>query len=110
MTKVRVRKKPEATNPCGCGCGAMVVKRFKPGHDMKLKSQHKLAQGVTVTIARFNSHTCGLEPLMKGVQDSPVAIQAAMVERDLSECWTIAGNGSVTRWYRSTEGEAAVLG
>lgn len=24
--------------PCGCGCGAMVKRRFRPGHDARLKS------------------------------------------------------------------------
>lgn len=24
-------------NPCGCGCGEQVTRRFKPGHDMRLK-------------------------------------------------------------------------
>ena len=26
------------TKVCGCGCGAPVARRFKPGHDAKLKS------------------------------------------------------------------------
>lgn len=26
------------TKTCGCGCGAPVSRRFKPGHDAKLKS------------------------------------------------------------------------
>ena len=33
-------KRMAAVNsPCGCGCGALVRRRFLPGHDAKLKSQ-----------------------------------------------------------------------
>lgn len=40
MTKKakKVRTKATGSNPCQCGCGALVAKRFKAGHDAKLKS------------------------------------------------------------------------
>lgn len=28
----------QATRPCGCGCGALVVRRYLPGHDARHKS------------------------------------------------------------------------
>jgi predicted nuclease with RNAse H fold len=33
------RKAPSVKGKCGCGCGALVRRRFLPGHDAKLKSQ-----------------------------------------------------------------------
>lgn len=30
---------PNNTTKCGCGCGATVNRRFKPGHDAKLKGR-----------------------------------------------------------------------
>lgn len=37
----RARKGPRTgfLTPCECGCGALVARRFAPGHDAKLKSR-----------------------------------------------------------------------
>ena len=37
------KKPPEANNLCGCGCGALVKRLFKPGHDAKHKSKLRKA-------------------------------------------------------------------
>ena len=31
--------RPDTTKTCECGCGATVARRFKPGHDAKLKGR-----------------------------------------------------------------------
>jgi hypothetical protein len=38
---VRTKSTKEPTNQCGCGCGELCAKVFKPGHDSRLKSRFK---------------------------------------------------------------------